>query len=79
MEEVEIVLRIVHHRAVHVSHSIVLEPWAGAFSRMTTLTYWTVRTGILKETSSETLCSVGVEEVDVQIFRRSSDDVEVTC
>ena len=47
--------------------------------RFYTLAYWKVRTGILKETSSETLCSVGVEEVEVQIFRRSSDDVEVTC
>ena len=48
---------IVHHRAVHVSHNIVVEPWAGAFSRMKTLTSWDARPGTLKEISSDTLCS----------------------
>ena len=55
---------IAHHRAVHVSHNFVVEPWAGAFSRMKTLTSWDARPGTLKETSSDTLCSVRVEEVD---------------
>ena len=67
MEEWEHSLRrnsIVNLRAVHVSHNIVVEPWAGAFSRMTTLTSWDARPGTLKETSSDTLYSVRVEEVD---------------
>ena len=58
---------------VYVSHNIVVEPWTEAFSRITTLTSWKARPGSLKETSSETLCSFMVEEVDVHNFRWSSD------
>ena len=39
---------IVRHRAVHVSHNIVVEPGAGAFSRITTLTSWDARPGKLQ-------------------------------
>ena len=58
-----------HHKAVHVSHNITVKPWAGASSSVTTLTFWNARSGKLKETTSETLCSVGVEDVEVHIFR----------
>ena len=50
------------HKAVRASQNIVDAPWAGAFSSMTTLTSWEARPGILKETSSDTLCSA--QEVD---------------
>ena len=52
-----------HHKAVHVSHNITVKPWAGAFSSVTKLTFWNARSGILKETTSEPLCSVGVDGV----------------
>ena len=57
-----------HHKGVHVSHNITVKPWAGASRSVTTLTLWNARSGILKETTSETLCSVGVEDVEVHIF-----------
>ena len=50
------------HKAVRVSQNIVVAPWAGAFSSMITLTFWEAHPGILKETSSDTLCSA--QEVD---------------
>ena len=56
---------MVHHRAVHVSLSVVLKPpdWR-VQSQMTTLTSWYARPGMLRETSSELLCSVRIQEVD---------------
>ena len=38
------------HKAVRVLQNIVVEPWTGAFSSMTTLTSWQARPGILKRT-----------------------------
>ena len=55
------------HKAVRVSQNIVVAPWAGAFSSMITLTFWEARPGILKETSSDTLCSA--QEVDKGKYR----------
>ena len=54
-----------HHRAVPVSLNIVLEllDWR-VQSNMTTLTSWHARRSILRETFSELLCLVRVEEVD---------------
>ena len=55
---------MVHHMAVRVSLNIVLEPldWR-VHSQKTTLTSWHAHPGILKDASSESLCSVRVEEV----------------
>ena len=61
MEELGHVLRrnsIVRHKAVRVSQNILVAPWAGAFSSMTTLTSWHARPSILKGTSSKLLCLV---------------------
>ena len=45
-----------HHKGVHVSHNFTVKPWAGASSSVTTLKFWNACSGILKETTSETLC-----------------------
>ena len=36
---------MVRHRNVRVSQNIVVEPWTGAFSRMTSLSSWHTRPG----------------------------------
>ena len=51
------------HKAVHVLHSFVFEPWTDTFSHTDNPDIWHARVGILVETSSEMLCSVRLKEL----------------